>query len=70
MGLRPIQIFYLYQSWDRLHFYKRQTVTYKDGPRTEKVKSLIKLHDLNSYTLDPWSTDVDYSRQFLFLAPV
>ena len=31
MGLRPLEIFYFFQCGDRLY-------TYKDGPRTERVK--------------------------------
>ena len=43
MGLRPLEIFYYFQCRDRLYtsesdVYRRQILTYKDGPRTERVK--------------------------------
>ena len=42
MGLRPLEIFYFFQCGDRLYtsesaVYRRQILTRKDGPRTERV---------------------------------
>ena len=42
MGLRPLEIFYFFQRGDRLYtsesdVYRRQIMTYKDGPRAERV---------------------------------
>ena len=44
MGLRSSDIFKVFQCGDRLYtsesgVYRRQILTYKDDPRTEKVKS-------------------------------
>ena len=44
MGLRPLEIFNFFQCEDRLYtsesdVYRRQILTYKDGPRTERVDS-------------------------------
>ena len=44
MGLRPI-IFWFFQCGDRLYasesdVYRRQILTYKDAPRTERVKTV------------------------------
>ena len=43
MGLRPVEIFQFFLYGDRLYtwesdVYRRQIPTYKDGPRTERVK--------------------------------
>ena len=43
MGLRPLVIFHFFQCGDRLYtsecdVYRRYILTYKDGPRTERVK--------------------------------
>ena len=43
MGLRPLEIFQFFQCEDRLDtsesdVYRRQILTYKDGPRAERVK--------------------------------
>ena len=48
MGLRPLLIFVLFQWEDRLwtsesDVYRRQILTYKDGPRTERVKMAAKM---------------------------
>ena len=45
MGLRRLDIFKLIQLGDRLYtsesdFYKRQILTYKDGPHAKSVKQL------------------------------
>ena len=46
MGPRPLEIFLLLQCGDRLYksesdVYRRQILTYKDGPRTEIIKIFI-----------------------------
>ena len=43
MGLRPLIFFLIFQCGDRLYtsesdVYRRQILTYEDGPRTERVK--------------------------------
>ena len=43
MCLRSLEIFYFFPCGDRLYtpesdVYRRQILTYKDGPRTERVK--------------------------------
>ena len=43
MGLRPLQIFF--QCVDRIDLYRRQILTYKDSPHTERVRfSIIFLY--------------------------
>ena len=42
MGLRPLEIFSLFQCGERLYtsesvVYRQQILTYKDGPRAERV---------------------------------
>ena len=44
MGLRPLYIFYFFQWGDSLYtsesdVYRCQILTYKDDPRTERVKN-------------------------------
>ena len=51
MGLRPLQIFYFFQCEDRLQtsesdVCRRQMLTYKDGPSTERVKDDTNLLDI------------------------
>ena len=46
MGQRPLQRFQLFQCGDRLYtsesdVYRRQILTSKDGPRTERVKPAV-----------------------------
>ena len=46
MGLRLLDMFKFFQCGDRFHtlesdVYRRQTLTYKGGPRAERVKVLI-----------------------------
>ena len=48
MGLRPVDIFKFFQCRDRLYtsesaVHRRQILTYKDGPHTERVKYTILL---------------------------
>ena len=43
MGLRPLEIFSFFQCGDRLYtsefdVYRRQILTYKDGPSAERVE--------------------------------
>ena len=49
MGLRPIEIFLIFQRWDHLYtsesdVYRRQILTYKEGPGAERVKLGIIQH--------------------------
>ena len=42
MGVRPLEICYFFQCWNRLYtsesdVYRRQILSYNDGPRTERV---------------------------------
>ena len=56
MGLRPLEICLLLQRGDRLYtsesdVYRRQNLTYKDGPRAERVSQLTlssNLHPLQA----------------------
>ena len=46
MGLRPLAVFSFFQSGDRLYMsesdvYRRQILTYRDDPRSERLKILI-----------------------------
>ena len=46
MGLRPLDVFYFSQCGYRLYMsefdvHRRQILTYKDGPSTERVKTRI-----------------------------
>ena len=46
MGLRPLEIVLFFQCGDRLYtsesaVYRRQILTYKDGPRAERVNAQI-----------------------------
>ena len=49
MGLRPLIFLKLFQCGDCLYtsesdVYRRQIMTYKDGPRTERVKAPFAGH--------------------------
>ena len=46
MGLRPLEIFNFFQCGDRLYTSESDVckiITYKDGPRAERVKALTAI---------------------------
>ena len=48
MGLQPLYIFKLFQRGDRLYtsesdVYRRQILTYKDGPRAARVNKTVNI---------------------------
>ena len=54
MGVRPSEIFYFFQCWDRLYtsesvVYRLQILMYKDGPSDERVNK-ISCADLPTIT--------------------
>ena len=64
MRLRPLEGFQFFQRGDRLYtsesdVYRRQILTYKDGPRTERVE--------DSYLIRPLSTIVTISTQTVLI---
>ena len=46
--------------------FRRQNLTYKAGSGAVRVDTR-KRQDVEQYWFDPYSTDVDYSRQSVFL---
>ena len=67
MGLRPLEIFQLFQRGDRLYtsesaVYRRQILTYKDGPHAERVNIL--------YLLFIWSGVGVYHMWFCFCSVI
>ena len=64
MGLRPLEIFKFFQRGDRLYtsesdVYRRQILTYKDGPHTERV---TKDYMFTRVPVNPLTADNDHSR--------
>ena len=66
MGLRPLLIFYFFQRGDRLYtsesdIYRRQILTYRDGPRTvilgqrrwANIKPTMVLHQVIDHDVFP-----------------
>ena len=64
MGLRPLERFKFFQCGDRLYtsesdVCRRQILTYKDGPRTERVKSEKVLMNIFEPTPSPVTPDAE-----------
>ena len=64
MGVRPLEIFKFFQRGDRLHtsesdVYRRQILTYKDDPCTERVNSDYMF---TRVPVNPSSADHNYGR--------
>ena len=56
MGLRPLEIFQFFQCGDRFYTsesaaYRRQILTYKDGPRAQRAKPPFHTNVQNGISL-------------------
>ena len=54
MGLQPLELFKFFQRGQRLYtsesdVYRRHILTYKDGPRAERVNRLSRLYSLFTF---------------------